>query len=77
VKPTVAKMEKFIQQLIDGKIEHGQLAQCDLSFRDIEMIKNAFVKVLASYYHSRIEYPKIGGDNAVNGGSSADSREGA
>jgi len=59
IKPTVAKMEKFIQQLIDGKIEHGQLSQSDLSFRDLETIKNAFVKVLVGYYHSRIEYPKL------------------
>ena len=66
VKPTVAKMEKFIQQLIDGKIEHGQLSQCDLTFRDLETIKNAFVKVLASYYHSRIEYPKIGDRNGAD-----------
>jgi putative nucleotidyltransferase with HDIG domain len=58
VKPTVAKMEKFIQQLFDGKVENGQLAQCDLTFRDLETIKKAFVKVLAGYYHSRIEYPK-------------------
>jgi putative nucleotidyltransferase with HDIG domain len=56
-KPTAAKLEKFIQQLFDAKVEHGQLAQSDLSFRDLETIKNAFVKVLASYYHSRIEYP--------------------
>jgi putative nucleotidyltransferase with HDIG domain len=58
VKPTVAKLEKFIQQLFDGKVEAGQLAQCDLTFRDLETIKKAFVKVLAGYYHSRIEYPK-------------------
>jgi len=60
VKPTAAKMEKFIQQLIDAKVEHGQLARSELSFRDLEIIKNAFVKVLAGYYHSRIEYPKAG-----------------
>jgi putative nucleotidyltransferase with HDIG domain len=58
VKPTAAKMEKFIQQLIDSKVEHGQLAQSELTFRDLETIKKAFVKVLAGYYHSRIEYPK-------------------
>jgi putative nucleotidyltransferase with HDIG domain len=58
VKPTVAKLEKFIQQLFDNKVEAGQLAQCDLTFRDLETIKKAFVKVLAGYYHSRIEYPK-------------------
>jgi cyclic-di-AMP phosphodiesterase PgpH len=57
-KPTVAKMEKFIQQLFDGKVEAGQLSQCDLTFRDLETIKKAFIKVLAGYYHSRIEYPK-------------------
>ncbi|MDR0290135.1 MAG: HDIG domain-containing protein [Treponema sp.] len=63
IKPTVAKMEKFIQQLFDGKVESGQLAQSELTFHDLDMIKNAFVKVLAGYYHSRIEYPKIG-DNS-------------
>jgi len=62
VKPTVAKMEKFIQQLIDNKVEFGQLAQSDLPFHDLETIKNAFVKALAGYYHSRIEYPKIGAE---------------
>jgi len=57
VKPTAAKMEKFIKQLIDSKVENGQLAKSELTFRDLETIKNAFVKVLAGYYHSRIEYP--------------------
>jgi putative nucleotidyltransferase with HDIG domain len=56
-KPTAAKMEKFIQQLFDAKVSQGQLADSDLTFRDLEIIKNAFVKVLAGYYHSRIEYP--------------------
>ena len=58
-KPTAVKMEKFIQELIVNKVEHGQLAQSELTFRDLETIKNAFVRVLAGYYHSRIEYPKI------------------
>ena len=58
IKPTAGKIDKFIQQLFDDKIEHGQLSQSDLSFRDLEIIKRAFVKVLAGYYHSRIEYPK-------------------
>ncbi|MDR0323631.1 MAG: HDIG domain-containing protein [Treponema sp.] len=57
-KPTAAKIEKFIQQLFDDKAAHGQLSDSDLSFRDLETIKKAFVKVLAGYYHSRIEYPK-------------------
>jgi putative nucleotidyltransferase with HDIG domain len=57
-KPTAGKLEKFIQQLFEAKVDHGQLSESDLSFRDLEIIKKAFVKVLAGYYHSRIEYPK-------------------
>jgi len=57
-KPTAYKIEKFIQQLFESKVDHGQLSESDLSFRELETIKKAFVKVLAGYYHSRIEYPK-------------------
>lgn len=58
-KPTTARLEKFIQELFNGKVDHGQLSQSDLTFRELEIIKQAFIKVLISYYHSRIEYPKI------------------
>jgi putative nucleotidyltransferase with HDIG domain len=57
-KPTASKIDKFVQQLFDAKIDHGQLCESDLSFRDLEIIKKSFVRVLAGYYHARIEYPK-------------------
>ncbi|MDR1107614.1 MAG: HDIG domain-containing protein [Spirochaetaceae bacterium] len=77
-KPSASKLEKFIQELIMAKVEHGQLAESELTFRDLETIKNAFVRVLAGYYHSRIEYPKFssremplpnGGRGAAGGGA--------
>jgi membrane-associated HD superfamily phosphohydrolase len=61
-RPNAAKIEKFIQELFSAKVEHGQLALSELTFRDLETIKNAFVRVLAGYYHSRIEYPRLGKD---------------
>ncbi|MDR2019992.1 MAG: HDIG domain-containing protein [Treponema sp.] len=57
-KPSMARLEKFIQELIMSKFEQGQLSQSELTFRDLETIKNAFVRMLAGHYHSRIEYPK-------------------
>jgi len=57
-KPTMTRLEKFVQELIMSKFEQGQLAESELTFRDLETIKNAFVRVLAGHYHSRIEYPK-------------------
>ena len=58
-KPTAVQMESFIDELISRKIEYGQLSQAELTFKDIEKIKNSFVRVLSGYYHSRIEYPSI------------------
>ena len=43
--------------MINGKVEHNQLDNCNLTFRDVSKIKEAFVQVLAGYYHSRIRYP--------------------
>ncbi|MCL1994444.1 MAG: HDIG domain-containing protein [Spirochaetes bacterium] len=56
-KPTAAKIDKFIAGLFDAKVEEGQLAKSELTFRELKIIRGAFVKVLASYYHARIEYP--------------------
>ncbi|MBR1640387.1 MAG: HDIG domain-containing protein [Treponema sp.] len=55
--PSVPRLEKFITTLVNGKVEHNQLDNCGLTFRDVSKIKEAFVQVLAGYYHTRIEYP--------------------
>ena len=55
--PSASRLDKFIQMLFNAKVEHGQLDNCDLTFRDMAKIKGAFVQLLAGYYHNRIEYP--------------------
>jgi hypothetical protein len=57
-KPTVAKLEKFIWSKIMDKVINRQMINCDLTFRDMEKIKQSFVQILAGHFHSRIEYPK-------------------
>ncbi len=58
-KPSVPRLEKFIEELITHKIETKQLDSCELTFREIGIIKKTFLKILAGYYHSRIEYPNL------------------
>lgn len=55
--PTEERLDKFIKILIDSKIQHGQLNNCNLTFRDVNKIRQAFVTLLVGYYHNRIEYP--------------------
>ncbi len=54
--PTSQRLEKFIDMLISQKVEHGQLDNCELTFRDISKIKQSFVNLLTGYYHNRIKY---------------------
>ena len=56
---SAVKLEKFIQELFDNKVGHTQLVRAELSLRELEIVKNAFVRVLAAQNHSRIDYPKI------------------
>ncbi|OHD28905.1 MAG: hypothetical protein A2087_01370 [Spirochaetes bacterium GWD1_61_31] len=57
-RPTMPRLEQFVQDLINERLADGQLANSALTFHDLEQIKNTFVRILASHFHSRIEYPK-------------------
>ena len=54
--PTVPRIDKFIQTLINAKIEGHQLDNCPLTFRDLTGIRQSFVQYLGGYYHNRVKY---------------------
>ncbi len=56
--PTYNKLKNLIGKLVDDKVSEGQLSHCPLTFRDLQLIKQAFLTILAGVYHSRIEYPE-------------------
>ena len=55
-KPTAQRLEKFIQELINKKIESNQLDNSALTFGELTKIRDTFVRILAAYYHGRIKY---------------------
>lgn len=57
--PTPAGIERFIERLVRGKLEDGQLSDSPLTLRDIDGICAAFCKVLNGVFHERIEYPTV------------------
>jgi len=48
----------MVDRMIDERVADGQLDECDLTFRDVERIKNAFCELLLGVYHERIPYPE-------------------
>ena len=56
-EPTELKIEEMVNNIINDKINSNQLIECDLTLKDIEIIRQSFLKSLNSIYHQRIEYP--------------------
>ena len=56
-EPTKDKIEGMVNNIINDKINNNQLINCDLTLKDIELIRQSFLKTLDGIYHHRIEYP--------------------
>ncbi len=48
----------MVARIIDERLSDRQFDECDLTLRDIERIREAFVQQLLGMYHQRIAYPQ-------------------
>lgn len=55
---TPQAITELVDKIIDGQIADGLHNESTLSYRDVPVIKAAFVKRLRTMYHSRIAYPE-------------------
>ena len=55
--PTSGKIEEMVNNIIKERLNEGQLDHCDLTLKDIDIIRKSFLKSLSGIYHKRIEYP--------------------
>ncbi|MBC7324919.1 MAG: HDIG domain-containing protein [Moorella sp. (in: Bacteria)] len=58
-KATPGRMEGFVRKIIREKLEDGQLEASDLTFRELAVIAEAFMRVLNGIFHTRVEYPEV------------------
>lgn len=56
-RPTPARIQGRVKELINNIFVDGQLDECELTLKDLHQIAKSFNKILTSIYHSRIEYP--------------------
>ena len=55
--PSPRRLENLIDLLFSERIDDGQLDNTDLTFRDLRLIKDTFLKMLLGIYHVRVKYP--------------------
>lgn len=53
-----ATIRAMVSRIIEERLEDGQFDECDLTLRDVERIREAFVAQLLGMYHQRIAYPQ-------------------
>jgi putative nucleotidyltransferase with HDIG domain len=55
--PTPAKLRGLIRTLVDDVLQDGQLDQTDLTLADLSAVVEAFLHVLSTIFHQRVDYP--------------------
>ncbi len=58
-RPIPDRIEQTVRRIIREKLDDGQLNECDLTFRDLDVIARTFTRLLATMFHPRIEYPEL------------------
>jgi cyclic-di-AMP phosphodiesterase PgpH len=67
--PNPEQLESLVKSLIAERLKDGQLEECELTFRELKIIMESFLRNLQSLHlHKRVEYPtlmRVIGDSAT------------
>ena len=53
------KVEEAVREIIEERMDFGQFDECDLTMKDLDVIRRTITRALAGIYHGRVEYPKL------------------
>jgi cyclic-di-AMP phosphodiesterase PgpH len=56
-EPNPENIRFIVTKIIDAILSDDQLDECDLTLRELTMIRESMIKSLVSIYHSRVDYP--------------------
>lgn len=55
--PTHKRLETMLDMIFQTRIDDGQLDDTDLTFRDLQQLKETFLSMLLGIHHVRVKYP--------------------
>lgn len=61
IKPTPNRIIDLVKEISGDKLNDGQLDECGLTLKDINIIRERFSHILTGILHKRVEYPEING----------------
>lgn len=57
--PSIDKITEFVHNLIEERINDGQLDDSGLTLKEIRIVEKSLISGLGSTFHTRIKYPKM------------------
>ncbi|HZG71091.1 MAG TPA: HDIG domain-containing protein, partial [Chondromyces sp.] len=59
-QPTPEHIQKLVHTIVQDRLQDGQFNECDITLKELEIVKRTLCETLNGIFHSRIEYPKDG-----------------
>jgi putative nucleotidyltransferase with HDIG domain len=56
-EPSPDNISAIVRKIVDAVIADGQLDECNITFREITLIRESLISTLVGMYHHRISYP--------------------
>ncbi|MCL2599435.1 MAG: HDIG domain-containing protein [Firmicutes bacterium] len=55
--PDGEKVNELLKKIIEQRITSGQFADCDITMRDLDTIRNTIINIYGGVFHQRVAYP--------------------
>jgi putative nucleotidyltransferase with HDIG domain len=65
--PSITRLRNMVNSIVEDRFKKGELDECPLTLRDLNFIKESFIRTLTGIFHGRTQYPedeKSAGENA-------------
>jgi putative nucleotidyltransferase with HDIG domain len=56
-RPDPENIRSIVSKIVDAVISDGQLDECDITLRELTIIRESMITALTAIYHARIDYP--------------------
>ena len=54
---SAGKLQNLVNRIIKDLIDDNQFSDCDLTFKELDLIAASFLRSIAASFHTRIDYP--------------------
>jgi hypothetical protein len=56
--PSISRLRNMVNSIVEDRFKKGELDECPLTLRDLNLIKESFIRTLTGIFHGRTQYPE-------------------